>query len=210
MKISKHFLMLMSMVVSLSFANAQTPGEIIAKYMDAIGGKEKLSTITSVKSSYTMQIMGTEAPSVTTVLVGKGFRNESEFNGQKIIRVITDKGGWSVNPLAGANDPEPLSEDDYKAGKDQVYFPALSDYKPGESKAELAGKEKVGSADAYKVNVTSKDSVATTYYFDAADYKILKIVKKASMMGQEVEVISTFSDYKKKRLWGNCTLYHKH
>lgn len=189
--------MLATAVFTLSFVKAQTADEIIAKNVEAIGGKDKLNSVTSLKMENTMDFMGNEAPSVVTVSIGKGFRSETEFNGQKIIRVLTDKGGWNINPMAGATDPQPSSDDEYKNEKYQLYITPFLDYAANGSKAELVGKEKVGSADAYKINFTTKDDLTTTYYFDPTTYYIVKAVRKGSMMGQDVDITATFSDYKK-------------
>ena len=51
-----------------------------------------------------MEVMGNQAPVVEQLLEGKGFKSEIDFNGSKIIQCYTDKGGWSVNPMAGATD----------------------------------------------------------------------------------------------------------
>lgn len=176
---------------------AQSADDIIAKYIDAIGGAEKVKGINSVYMENTLSIMGNEAPNNTTILVGKGYRNESEFNGAKIIQVITDKGGWMVNPMAGANDPQALPAEQVKAGKSQIYVVPLLDYAAKGEKAELLGKEKVGSVDAYKVKVTDADNISTTYYFDPATYYLLQVVRSSEMMGQQVDVTASYSDYKK-------------
>ena len=58
---------------------------------------------------------------------------------------------------------------------------------------ELLGKE----GNDYKLKVTSKDSVEITVYIDGTTYYMTKVVTSASMMGQTMEVTSTFSNFKK-------------
>ena len=71
--------------------------------------------------------MGSDNPSTTTIVDGVGYKNETDFNGAKIVQCYTDKGGWMVNPMAGQHDPTPMPEDVYNAGKgrDLCRRPAL-------------------------------------------------------------------------------------
>jgi outer membrane lipoprotein-sorting protein len=197
MKNLKLGLIAIAALFSATAIHAQTADEIVAKYVDAIGGKEKLKAINSVRMENTLNIMGNEAPNTTTILNGKGYRNESEFNGAKIIQVITDKGGWMVNPMAGATDPQALPDDQVKAGKSQIFVVPLLDYSTKGAKAELLGQEKVGTVNAYKVKITDADNVPTTYYFDPTTYYLLQITRSSEMMGQQMDVTATYSDYKK-------------
>jgi hypothetical protein len=141
--------------------------------------------------------MGTDAPSTTVVVNGKGFRNESEFNGQKMIQVYTDKGGWAINPMTGGTDPQPIPAEQLKGVQDQIYVVPFLDYAARGSKAELLGQEKAGTVNAYKIKITTKDSAVTTYYLDPATYYIIQTVKSAEMMGQQMDVTTTYSDFKK-------------
>ncbi|MEO6546597.1 MAG: hypothetical protein ABIN94_01305 [Ferruginibacter sp.] len=197
MKNLQKVMLTLSLAVTMANVYAQTADEIITKHVDAIGGKEKLSGIKSLHLENTMQVMGNDAPSTSTLLVGKGFRNESDFNGQKLIQVVTDKGGWAVNPMAGSPEPKAITDEQFKAAKDQLTFDPFLDYATSGSKAELAGKEKLGATEAFKVNLVSKDNVTTTYFIDPATYYILKAVKKGEMMGQQMDISVSFSDYKK-------------
>lgn len=196
MKLAKGFFFL-TVLFSVISTHAQTADEIIAKHIDAIGGKEKLKGITSVRMENTMQIMGNDAPSTTVIVNGKGFRNESEFNGQKMIQVYTDKGGWMVNPMMGGSDPQPIPAEQLKGAQDQIYVVPFLDYAARGSKAELLGQEKVGAVNAYKIKLTGKDSAATTYYFDPATYYLVQAVRSAEMMGQQMDVTTSYSDFKK-------------
>jgi hypothetical protein len=195
MKIVKRSLLLLAVVFGAASVYAQSADDIIAKYIDATGGKEKLSAINSVVMQSSIEVMGNEAPSTTTILNGKGYRNESDFNGQKIVQVVTDKGGWGVNPLAGNTDPQPLPDEQYKASQDQIYVVPFLDYAARGEKAEFEGQEKVGDVNAYKVKFTNKDGVATTYYFDPSTYYIIKTSRSSEMMGQQLDLTVTSSDY---------------
>jgi hypothetical protein len=175
-------------------AHAQTADEVINKYVDAIGGKNKLTQIKSLYFESSVQVMGNESPSTLTIINGKGFKMQSEFNGQKIVQCYTDKGGWLINPMTGAADAQPMPEEVYKAGKGQIDVGGpLFNYAAKGNKVELQGKEN----GAYKIKLTSKDSIETTYYIDSATYYITKSIDKGTMMGQEVEVTRTNSNYQK-------------
>ena len=177
--------------------NAQTADEIIAKHIEATGGKEKLGAINSVRMESTMNVMDNDAASTTIVLNGKGYRSESDFGGQKIIQVVTDKSGWAVNPFGGSSEPAALPEDQYKSGVSQIYIVPFLNYAARGEKAELLGKEKVGNIDTYKIKLTSKDNVASTYYVDPSTYYIVQNIRSADMGGQQVNVTSVYSDFKK-------------
>jgi len=178
---------------------AQTADEIVNKAIDAIGGKDKISTIKTVYSEYDMEIMGNTASGQSYLVNGTGFRNEVDFGGQKIIQVYTDKGGWSINPLQGQTTAEAMPEDQAKAGKGQLDVGGpLFNYAAKGSKVELVGKEDVNGVSAHKLKLTTKDSAAEiTYLIDPTTFYVLKAYNKTSVNGQQVETVASFSNYKK-------------
>jgi hypothetical protein len=181
------------MLTAFTGIRAQTADDIINKYLEAIGGKDKIAQLKSIHMESTTEAMGNEGPSTITILNGKGYRYESEMNGQKIIQVYTDKGGWAVNPFMGSTTPQPLPDETYKESKGQLDLFPLYNYADKGNKVELEGKE----AGAYKLKLTTADSVETTFYIDSATYYITKATRNATMMGQAMEVSSKFSDFKK-------------
>ena len=180
-------------MASFTSIKAQTVDEIVNKYVDAIGGKDKLDQIKTVVFKNTMQVMGNEGPSTTQILNGKAYRLDYEVNGQKSTQVITDKGGWQINPFMGATTAQPLPEEMYKQSKGQMFFSPLYNYAARGNKVELLGKD----GDSYKLKITNVDSVETIAYLDDATYYLTKITRQTNFMGQSMELSITFSNFKK-------------
>jgi outer membrane lipoprotein-sorting protein len=191
-------LALAALTVSLA-VKAQTVDEIVNKHIEAVGGKDKLNSMKSLYVEADMEVMGNQASSTTTVLYGKGSLSEIDFGGQKIVNCVTiDKGGWSINPMAGQVTAEPMPEAQANAGKSQLYpCGALLDYTARGNKVELDGQEDINGVKAWKLKVTTKDGANQVHYIDPNTWYIVKSVSKMNTGGQDIEQGITFSDYKK-------------
>ncbi|MGD0628851.1 MAG: hypothetical protein ABR987_05835 [Terracidiphilus sp.] len=181
-------------VVSLS---AQTADEIVGKYVAAIGGKDAISQVKSVYTESSLTMMGGENPSISTLVDGVGFKNETDVNGTKIVQCYTDKGGWIINPMAGSANATPMPDDVYNAGKAQIKVGGgLYDYAAKGGKVELLGKD----GTAYKIKLTSKENVETVYLIDSTSYLATTVMSKSKMQDQDVAVTTKLSDYRKTEL----------
>jgi len=192
---------IVAIAVTLSglMAQAQTADDIISKHIDALGGKEKIAAIKTVYTEYDLEIMGTTAPGVSYMINGKGYRNELDLAGQKMIQCVTDKGGWMINPMMGQTSPEPLPEDQVKAGQTQFQAGGtLYDYAAKGYKVELLGTESINGADAHKLKLTVPDVSETVYLIDPNTYHIVKAtVKSLAPSAGGMETVMTFSNFKK-------------
>lgn len=178
-------------------ASAQTADEIIAKYVNAIGGKNLLSKITSVYTEATMDAMGTLLDAKTTILNGKGMRQDMDYSGSAIINCYNDKEGWSINPMTGSGSAETMSEGQYNSSKSQIVIGApFINYSEKGYKSELLGTETVGAVKAVKIRLTSPDNTEATYFFDPGSFYLIRSVQQTDMQGQMVENIMTYSDYR--------------
>src|SRR6185503_6652161 len=109
------FLFVSVALLFVAATKAQTVDDIINKHIDAVGGKDKLSQIKSLYVENSLEVMGNATSSVESLVEGKGFKSESDFNGMKIVNCYTDKGGWSLNPFFGGTDPQAMPEEMYNA-----------------------------------------------------------------------------------------------
>ncbi|MEP6747295.1 MAG: hypothetical protein ABJB86_06200 [Bacteroidota bacterium] len=185
------------LMVSAAFGTmslqAQTADEIVSKHIDALGGKDVIKKVNSIYMEGSTQVMGNESPTTETILNGKGYKNESDFNGQKMVQCVNDKGGWTTNPMAGGG-AQAMPDEAYNSARGQLNVGgALYDYTAKGSTVTLLGKD--GSA--YKLKLVTADKDETTYYIDGSTYYISKLVKKGNVMGQDVEITIAYTDYKK-------------
>jgi hypothetical protein len=195
--LKKKLLIVFCALISNFHLQAQSVDEIVNKHLEAIGGKQKLAVITSVKMENQMEVMGNEATTTITILNGKGYRTESEIMGSKMIQVINEKGGWVMSPMTGSTEPQDLPEALAKQAANQVFIIPLLDYVSRGIKLTLEGKESMGGKDAFKIKVTNKEGVDISMYIDANTYYLTRLVQSAEMMGQNVSSTINYSDFKK-------------
>ena len=185
--------LLLSATLGMVTTQAQNVDDIVSKHIEALGGKTVLNSIKSIYVESTVEFMGNEAPSTTYILNGKGYKNELDFSGTKIVQCVTDKGGWAINPMAGATTAQPIPADQLKNYQLQLHVGGpLMDYAAKGYKAELTGKDSA----SYKIRLTTPDGIDMTYFIDQKTYLINKAVSKISMGGQEIETTAVLSDYR--------------
>ncbi|NHM01887.1 outer membrane lipoprotein-sorting protein [Flavobacterium difficile] len=186
-------------------STAQTADEIITKYFENIGGKEKLSKVNSFKMSMVTNYNGMEIPvEVFNDKTGKMYV-KINFQGKEITQIAFDgKTGWSTNFMTMK--AEKLDSETTENMLSQIKdFPdPFLNYKEKGFKVEFLGKETKEGTECFKIKLTKdpitvagkKEENVTFYYFDTENYVPIMTeaeIKEGPSKGQIST--STMGDY---------------
>lgn len=186
-------------VLATASIHAQNADEVINKYLNAIGGKDNLKKINSLKVEGQMEINGPglKIPFVMQAVNGKGYRSDAEFQGNKIVEITTPDKGWAQNPMAGQTELQPMSADDLKDKLDQLDLQdPFNGYKEKGSTIEDLGKDEVDGNEYYKIKLTTKHQNETTYFFDLKTNLIYKSEMTVKQQGQDLKQTIKNLDYR--------------
>jgi hypothetical protein len=192
----KKLILFTVLLLTGAILSAQTADDVISKYLDAIGGKKKISKIKALVVEGTMEMEGMEGMEgamKTTTLSGKGVRIEIDMMGSTVVNCITEQGGWTINPFMGGTTPEDLPKEAYDQAKYQLVIGGpFINYKESGFLAEIAGERTVGDTRAVIVKMTSPEGDVSEHYFDTGSGYLIRSVEG----GEMGDNITTFSDYK--------------
>jgi len=176
---------------------AQTADDLIAKYVAARGGKDKIKSVNSIRMTGRMVMGPMEAPILIIMKRPDQVRVEFTLQGMTAIRAYDGTSGWAIMPFMGKKDAEPIATDELKELQDEADIDGpLVDYKAKGNTVELLGKDKVEGTDAYKLRLTRRNGDVDTIYLDADSYLEIKGEGKRIMRGSEHEFETSITDYR--------------
>ena len=197
MKTIHIFIFVFVTFLSVGKSNGQSADEVIDKYLNAIGGKEKIKRIKSLYTEGIMLVMSTEGKTRMTVLNGKGMRQEAEIMSQTQVTCMNEKTGWVINPFQGNPEPTIMPVELHNILKAQLTIGSpFVNYLEDNQKVESAGNEVIGGINAIELKMIKGDNTFTTFYFDPTSFLLIRTVQKLIMQGKEVVMTLNFSNYK--------------
>lgn len=195
----------LSSLISVGLS-AQTADDVINDYISAIGGKKKLSKITSMQMKSAIASDMFEATGVTTILNGKGYKMDMDIMGYQSVSCYNDKEGWSTDPMSGSTLQMP--DDQYKLGKGQIYVGGgLEYYKDLGLTAELVGRADIKGVNAYQVRVSVDGTdVSSDQFFDPETHLLIRSITTVDAQGSKLDLVTDYKDY--KEVEGGIVLSH--
>lgn len=179
-------------------AQAQNADALVKKHIDAVGGADNWKKVTSMKQVGTLTMQGMPIDITFTKVEGKGFRQDMSIMGMENYIIMTPAGGWMFFPIQQQTEPKELSAEDVKNALDQmstqedfIKYMAAGDEFSDEGKEAIEGKEYL------KLKVAHKNGGNTVAYLDPATYYTYRTITSAESEEGPVEIITTYSDYKK-------------
>jgi photosystem II stability/assembly factor-like uncharacterized protein len=194
------FALALLLTVSLS---AQTADEIINKYLQTVGGLDRIQAVKSLRRTGKFTGGGGfEAPILELNKRPNLVRQEFTIQGFTGVNGYEGKNGWKFEPFGGKKDIESLSEEELKSIiEDSDFDGPLVNYQQKGNKVEYVGMEPVEGSDTYKLKVTLANGDVRYYYMDADYYVPIKIDTKRMIRGAEREYETILGDYKQVNGW---------
>ncbi len=177
----------------------KTVDEVIAKAIEAVGGREKIDAVKSLRMTGKMVMGGGMMEMAMTVEAKRPnkMRMEFTFQGMTGIQAFDGKSGWFVMPFAGKTDPEKMPPEQARLMEQEADLDGpLVDYKKKGHTVELIGKEEADGSDAYKLKVTRKDGDVDYIFLDAEYFLPIKIEGQRKIQGAQIEFELALGDYK--------------
>jgi hypothetical protein len=184
--------------------------EIVAHYVEALGGKEHLQGLNSIHlEGVALLPSGLQVTARIWRVYDRLYRMELDYGESHIILVATPGRGWTINPGTDG-EVKSITGEDLKALRVEI-DPAgpLADYNAKGFKVQRVGLDTVNSEPCYKVKVSCPSNHSITYSIDAKTYYVLKEVRRGggivcggSLGGPwnnnaDNEVTVEYGDYKK-------------
>ncbi|NOZ94709.1 MAG: hypothetical protein GXP47_08230 [Acidobacteria bacterium] len=195
----KTVLFALALTMLSGLASAMTLDEIVAKAVEARGGRDALLAVKTVKITGKVHMPnGMEAPLVWEWKRPNKLRSEVTIQGMKLVQAFDGTTAWMIMPFRGNTDPQEMPKEQAQRMEEQADFdgPFLDGATKG-YKLELIGKVDEEGTEAYKIKVTNKFGDVTYYYLDTDYFLPFKEEGKRTIRGQEIEFESSIGDYKK-------------
>ena len=197
MKLIKVLLSLLFVISISGKIFSQDADEIVNKYVNVMGGLDKIQAIKTIKLTGKVTAGGMDIPFSEICKRPLMVLMESTIQGMTMKQAYDGTQGWMINPFMGKKDPDVMSKDAEKAIKRNADFEGqLINYKDKGSKIELIGKEDLEGSQVYNIKLTDKDNDLTNFYIDADSYLLVKQNDKIKVDTKEITAESILSNYK--------------
>jgi hypothetical protein len=167
---------------------AQTAQEIVAKYLQAMGGKERLQSINSIYlEGIAVLDNGSQLTSRAWKVYDRLYRQEVTSAAGKLIVLVTPRQGWSSGPGTGGVF-KPLTNEQFNSLRPEIDPGGpLLDYNAKGNKVDLAGMDTVDGHPCYRLKVSFPTGNSAMYSIDAKTWYLLRASHRGgSVMGSIV------------------------
>src|SRR6266513_4735549 len=164
------------LTIAAFIAHAQTADDIINGYIKAIGGRDKINSVNSMKMYGNVQQGGMQIPGMMYKKRPNEFEFEFTFQGKTQKQGFDGTNGWTINPFSGREYAEKMDADGLKSAKYQSNFDeALIDYAQKGYKVSYVGEEDADGSPAYHLALTTTEGDVYDYFLDKDSYLIVKV-----------------------------------
>jgi hypothetical protein len=181
-------------------ASDLTVDQLIAKYVAARGGEQKLRGLHALRMTgkiTTVEIA--DRPVLVAIAPGRYLRRIEQDASSTLINAVDGATGWEVSPRRGVRAPTPMSAQD-TARFQHLADPQgpLFDSAAKGDKIEMTGRQPWRDTQVYKLKVTFRDGGVNYYYLDARSFLPVRIVSGMYIppLGRDIAVEFGYRDFR--------------
>jgi hypothetical protein len=192
------FLVAATALLAPATVPAQTVDEIVARHVEARGGREALAAVRTLRMAGRANAgPGREAIVRREIARPGRIRTEFVFQGTTGVYAWDGSTGWCVSPLDGSLEPEPLPAEAAALSAEQADFEGpLVDWKAKGHAVERAGSDTLPGGAAHKLKVTLKSGVVRHIWVDAQTGLVVRTESTRKLRGHEVAFETVYGDYR--------------
>ncbi|MFD2285716.1 insulinase family protein [Pedobacter petrophilus] len=179
---------------STGTAAVKSAKEVVDSYITAIGGAAAIKKITSLQQNAEMEMQGQKLTVTIKDMAPNLSSMEVSMMGQTAMKQAFN--GTTGYQMQMGKKSE-LTGDDLTEKKESKGIVNQLYYATDGTKLAAAGTAKVGTADAYKLIVTSPSGKKKTEYYDVKSGLLLKDEKTVTKGTMEITQSTEYGDYKK-------------
>jgi outer membrane lipoprotein-sorting protein len=188
---------LVMQTVSIADEEPKTADQVIARYIKAIGGQDKVDSVKTMRISATITTGSNETPMVIEAIRPDRMRMETDYQGRIGIVVIDGDVGWFTRPGDPNATPHKMPEGRVKEFQDQADpLGPLVGYKAKGYPIEFLGKEEIEGTQTYKLKVTMRSGAVDYFHLDEKSFLPIKVLSGTDSSGSKMLIESSLGDYK--------------
>lgn len=192
----RKIILLLVLLGSLGFNTySQTVDEIIAKHVKALGGREALANVQTKVLELELQL--DSGPIKAMVYNQRSGRYKSEMempDGNKVTTLVGPQGGWAQMGENGS-EVSPEQMEDLKLNELDLDG-IMIDYNKKGIKVSLAGKEKVGDVETYKLKIDLPNKTTQWYWINVTNYLPMKLSRSVITGMGPMDLERVFLEFK--------------
>lgn len=181
-------LVLVCMIVA-GFSSAMDAKELIAKNIEATGGLDKIQAVKTMTATGKALTQGMEFGFVMKQSRPSSMRLDVIVMGMEVVQAFNGETGWSINPMLGTSDPQPMGELENKSFKMQSDMDGpLINYEDKGYTVEYIGETEVEGTPAYQLRLDTNQDIILDIFIDQ---EYFLVIKQASTVTWEEKIIES-------------------
>jgi hypothetical protein len=171
--------------------------ELVGKTLAAAGGVDNIKAVKTSTITGKVMSQGMEIPLQIVRKRPDKIRVSATVQGMEIVQCYAGGSGYSINPMTGSSDPQPMGDVELMSFKLQGDLDGLLvDFKKKGFTVEYLGEVDVAGTPTYQLRVDTKQGIVIDQFIDQENFHIIKKTNKLQVDDNEMVTDTFQSDFR--------------